>query len=184
MDIDFKKLIQTAAPMLGAALGGPFGGMAGKLVAEALGNPNAKPEDIPALLAQASPEQIAALKQSEFDFKARMTELGYTNEQKLEELVVQDRQGARERDVKLAESGQRNHRADLMFLLAVAMTCGLVWIVWRDPNINEYMKGIFTLVLGRFLGYLDNIYNFEFGTTRSSKTKDTTIEQLSKGSQP
>jgi hypothetical protein len=41
MDIDFKKIIQAAAPMLGAALGGPFGGMAGKLVAEALGHPDA-----------------------------------------------------------------------------------------------------------------------------------------------
>jgi hypothetical protein len=181
MDIDFKKIIQAAAPMLGAAIGGPFGGMAGKLVAEALGNPEAKPEDIPALLAQATPEQIAAIKKAEMDFKSRMTELGYSNEQKLEELVVQDRQGARDRDAKLAQSGQRNYRADFMFFLAVVMTGGLVWIVWKDPAINEYVKGIFTLVLGRFLGYLDNIYNFEFGTTRGSKSKDTTIEQLSKG---
>jgi hypothetical protein len=183
MDFDFKRLIQSAAPMLGAAIGGPFGTMAGKLVAEALGKPEAKAEEIPALLAQATPEQIAALKQAEMDFKTRMAELGYANEQKLEELVVQDRQGARDRDVKLAQSGQRNYRADFMFLLAVAMTSSLVWIVWKDPAINEYVKGIFTLVLGRFLGYLDNIYNFEFGTTRGSKSKDTTIEQLSKGPQ-
>jgi hypothetical protein len=46
--------------------------------------------------------------------------------------------------------------------------------------VNEYLKGIVTLVLGRFLGYLDNIYNFEFGSTRSSKAKDLTIEQLSR----
>ena len=67
-----------------------------------------------------------------------------------------------------------------MFLLAVAMICALVWIVWQDTEVNEYLKGIVTLVLGRFLGYLDNIYNFEFGTTRSSRAKDATIEQLSR----
>jgi len=67
-----------------------------------------------------------------------------------------------------------------MFLLAVAMIAGLVWLVWKDPSINEYMKGIFTLVLGRFLGYLDNIYNFEFGSTRTSKAKDATIENLTR----
>jgi hypothetical protein len=54
--------------------------------------------------------------------------------------------------------------------------------VWKDPNINEYVKGIFTLVLGRFLGYLDNIYSFEFGTTRGSKEKDETIKNLTGGS--
>lgn len=94
---------------------------------------------------------------------------------------VEDRTSARNRDVELAKVGRRNNRADLMFLLAVAIIGGLVWIVWKDQGINEYVKGIFTLVLGRFLGYLDNIYNFEFGTTRSSRDKDTTIEQLSRG---
>ena len=77
--------------------------------------------------------------------------------------------------------GVHNYRADLMFLLAVVIIAALVWIVWKDPGINEYVKGIFTLVLGRFLGYLDNIYNFEFGTTRGSKDKDATIKQLSGG---
>ena len=77
--------------------------------------------------------------------------------------------------------GTRNYRANFMFVLAVGMITMLVWIVWKDQGINEYVKGIFTLVLGRFLGYLDNIYNFEFGTTRSSRTKDSTIERLSGG---
>jgi hypothetical protein len=66
-----------------------------------------------------------------------------------------------------------------MFVLAVVMVGVVIWIVWKDQSINEYVKGIFTLVLGRFLGYLDNIYNFEFGTTRGSKEKDATIKQLS-----
>jgi hypothetical protein len=52
--------------------------------------------------------------------------------------------------------------------------------IWRDPTINEYVKGTFTLVLGRFLGYIDQIYSFEFGSTRSNKTKDQTINQLTR----
>ncbi len=88
---------------------------------------------------------------------------------------VADKGSARQRDVQKAT---RNLRADLMFLLAVGITAALVWIVWKDQSINEYVKGIFTLVLGRFLGYLDNIYNFEFGTTRGSQNKDETIKNL------
>ena len=102
------------------------------------------------------------------------------NETELDKAYLADRADARKRDTKFIEVGKRNVRADLMFLLAVLVTCALVWVVWKDQGINEYVKGIFTLVLGRFLGYLDNIYNFEFGSTRSSKTKDTTIENLTR----
>lgn len=98
----------------------------------------------------------------------------------LDKAYLADRADARKRDAVFISSGSRNYRADFMFLLAVGMIAGLVWLVWKDPSINEYMKGIFTLVLGRFLGYLDNIYNFEFGSTRASKTKDATIENLTR----
>jgi hypothetical protein len=98
----------------------------------------------------------------------------------LDKAYLADRADARKRDAVFISSGTRNYRADFMFLLAVAMIAGLVWLVWKDPSINEYMKGIFTLVLGRFLGYLDNIYNFEFGSTRASKAKDATIENLTR----
>ena len=94
---------------------------------------------------------------------------------------VKDRDSARERDVEFIKRGVTNNRANLMFFLAVVMVGAMVWIVWKDQNINEYVKGIFTLVLGRFLGYLDNIYSFEFGTTRGSKEKDETIKQLTNG---
>lgn len=94
---------------------------------------------------------------------------------------VKDRGSARERDIEFIKRGMVNNRANFMFFLAVVMVGILVWIVWKDQNINEYVKGIFTLVLGRFLGYLDNIYSFEFGTTRGSKEKDETIKQLTGG---
>jgi hypothetical protein len=94
---------------------------------------------------------------------------------------VKDRSSARDRDVEFIKRGATNNRANLMFFLAVVMVGAMVWIVWKDQSINEYVKGIFTLVLGRFLGYLDNIYSFEFGTTRGSKEKDETIKQLTGG---
>jgi hypothetical protein len=66
-----------------------------------------------------------------------------------------------------------------MYVLAVVLIAALVWIVLKS-GLDEYAKGIITLVLGRFLGYLDNIYNFEFGSTRTSKTKDDSIKNLTK----
>ena len=131
-----------------------------------------------------SPEDIVKLRQAQFDHEERLTELGIEKaKQDLEgfKIEVADRDSARGRDVEFIKRGMQNNRANLMFFLAVVAVGMLVWIVWKDQNINEYVKGIFTLVLGRFLGYLDNIYAFEFGTTRGSKDKDETIKQLSGG---
>lgn len=131
-----------------------------------------------------SDKDVLALRQYEMDHEEELLRLRI-EESKLDietfKEEVKDRGSARERDAEFIKRGVHNYRADLMFLLAVAIIGGLVWIVWKDPSINEYVKGIFTLVLGRFLGYLDNIYNFEFGTTRGSKDKDATIKQLSGG---
>lgn len=129
--------------------------------------------------------EVAKLRQLQFDHEERLLELGIEKaRQDLEAFKeeVKDRDSARERDVEFIKRGMVNNRANFMFFLAVVMVGLLVWIVWKDQNINEYVKGIFTLVLGRFLGYLDNIYSFEFGTTRGSKEKDETIKQLTGGS--
>ncbi len=102
------------------------------------------------------------------------------NSSDLDKAYLADVADARKRSTLLAQAGMKNWRPDVMFILAIAVTSGLVWLIWKDPSINEYVKGIFTLVLGRFLGYLDNIYNFEFGSTRSNKQKDETIQNLTK----
>jgi hypothetical protein len=132
-----------------------------------------------------TPEDVSKLRQLQFEHEERLLELGIEKaKQDLESFKVeaQDRDSARGRDVEFVKRGMTNNRANLMFFLAVVMVGAMVWIVWKDQNINEYVKGIFTLVLGRFLGYLDNIYSFEFGTTRGSKEKDETIKQLTGGS--
>lgn len=103
------------------------------------------------------------------------------NERAWDEAVLKDIQSARERDTRLHEAGYRNTRANSMYHLAVFIVFVLVLAVWWDDSLNEYVKGIVTLVLGRFLGYLDQVYNFEFGTTRASKTKDETIANLTRG---
>lgn len=114
-----------------------------------------------------------AAKQLEF----QMAMLAMDSE--MEKLYLLDTQSARQRDVELHKSGAHNYRADSMYILAVILIALLVWVVLKS-SLDEYAKGIITLVLGRFLGYLDSIYNFEFGTTRSSKLKDDTIKRLTK----
>lgn len=129
-------------------------------------------------------EDIGKLRQAQFDHEERLLELSIEKaKQDLEgfKIEVTDRDSARVRDAEYIKRGVVNNRANLMFFLAVMAVAGLVYLVWSDASLNEYVKGIVTLVLGRFLGYLDNIYSFEFGTTRGSRDKDDTINKMAGG---
>ena len=131
-----------------------------------------------------TPEEVAKLRQLQYDHEERLIELGIEKaRQELETFKEEskDRDSARVRDAEFIKRGTHNRRADIMVALAAVAVAGMVYLVWSDPALNEYVKGIVTLVLGRFLGYLDNIYSFEFGTTRGSKDKDETIKQLTGG---
>jgi len=120
-------------------------------------------------------EMIKASAAKQAEFQLRVLEI----DRELELSYLSDVQSARNRDVEIAKAGHHNYRADSMYILAVSLIAALVYIVLKS-ELDEYAKGIITLVLGRFLGYLDNIYNFEFGTTRGSRDKDTTINKLTK----
>ena len=73
MSFDWKSVVGTVAPVLGTALGGPFGGLAGKMIQDALGVDN---EDAMVQELQANPDALVKLKEVELSFKARMKELG------------------------------------------------------------------------------------------------------------
>lgn len=96
----------------------------------------------------------------------------------LQKAYLHDTQDARARDVKLQELGYRNSRANTMLAGAGLLVVAILFVaIWQSP-LDEFVKGILTLILGRCLGYIDQGFNFEFGTTRSSGKKDDTISQL------
>ena len=168
------EFLKTLVPMLGTALGGPFGGIAAGFIAEKLGLESKTVDAVIKALDdnKMTADQVSAIRLAEIEFTKFLAQ----NEITLAQLDTQNTTDARKRDTAL---GVHNYRADSMYLLAVLLIVGMVYVVLRS-GLDEYAKGIITLVLGRFLGYLDNIYNFEFGSTRSNKTKDATIENLSK----
>ena len=78
-------------------------------------------------------------------------------------------------DIDEYKSRRLNTLAVAAFIMVLSCLGIAVWM----SGINEYAKGIVTFLLGRFSGYVDLVYNFEFGTTRGSKDKDDTITNLS-----
>lgn len=102
------------------------------------------------------------------------------NETALQVAYLGDTQNARERDMTLAKAGYVNSRANIMAAAAfVLVLLGLAIVVWAT-NMDEFAKGTITLVVGRALGWVEQIFSFEFGTNRASQKKDETINQLTK----
>jgi len=94
-------------------------------------------------------------------------------------MYLADTQSARARDVELAKAGIKNHRANVMAGAALLMVIICLLVVVWNSEMNEYGKLTLSLVLGRAMGWVDQIFSFEFGTTRANKTKDDTINKLS-----
>jgi hypothetical protein len=83
MEMDWKsvaaKLVTLGAPMLGSALGGPLGGMAGKIVADAFGAAAATPDAVhAAIIDKGADLKIAAeaAQKAEAEWMSALAEIG------------------------------------------------------------------------------------------------------------
>ncbi len=103
------------------------------------------------------------------------------SEADLDKAFLADRQDARARDVKLAQAGVTNKRADIMVLLDVVglIACLVVLCFFRDKIPGEAV-GLISTVAATFGLCLRDAHQFEFGSSRSSQTKDTTISNLTR----
>lgn len=79
-------IIKDALPFIGTALGGPLGGMAADFIGSKLGIPQASVDTVKQVLSGMDPAQIAQYKQSDDDFRIKMSQMGYDSIEKLEEL--------------------------------------------------------------------------------------------------
>jgi hypothetical protein len=118
--------------------------------------------------------ELDPLKQMEFE-RAVMA-----NDTQLQQAYLADVQNARARDAGLAKAGRKNTRANLMAAPAVTLVVMCLLIVVWNSGAAEWVKATISLILGRALGWVEQFFSFEFGTTRNSRTKDDTINNLTK----
>lgn len=81
--------IKSILPVLGTALGGPFGTMAATFIASKIGVPDDTVQNITTILAGMTPEKLAEYKQADQDFQVKLASLGYDSTFKLEQLNIQ-----------------------------------------------------------------------------------------------
>lgn len=98
-----------------------------------------------------------------------------TLEVELEKAYLLDRQDARKRDVAIRQAGQMNWRADLMIVCAVVALIFLVWQINARLDILPEVLAIYNMAIGALLKMLGDAFQFEFGSSRGSKEKDSLL---------
>lgn len=172
--MDWTKIIATVAPWIGTALGGPFGGMAVTAAANALGLGEKTTDAIKQVISGATPEQMLALKEADQNFALQMQSLGFQNVKDLEAIAAADRDSAR----KMQMENKSNMPAIItsgVLSSFIGMALALFFIPIPDPNRDQII-----FMLGQLSGFTGSAIAFWLGTTRSSQTKDATIQSLSK----
>lgn len=178
---DVGSVIGKAAPVIGGLLGGPVGTAAGKLVASVLGCEDS-PEAVRAELAK-NPEAFVKLKTAEIEHRGKLAELALEEKRLLAKTEIKHREidtadikNARQRDIEMRQTGQRNTRANMMILGDVLglVVCLAVIYALKDATgagVGE-LRGMLTAIAGYFGLGLRDAHQFEFGSSRGSKEKD------------
>jgi hypothetical protein len=101
------------------------------------------------------------------------------NEIEWEIAALEDRQQARERDLEMLKTGRANKRADMMVISAAAglALCLLSLAFYSDVLPGEAV-GIISTIAGIFGGCLKDAFAFEFGSSRGSRVKDSTVASI------
>jgi hypothetical protein len=116
-----------------------------------------------------------------------------TQEADLDKAYLADRQDARNRDLKLRESGDNNVRANMMILGDVvgllACLLAMVYVTWLGVHgaatgdssaIIMALNGPLGMLTQQFANGLRDAHQFEFGSSRGSITKQEQLFQLKK----
>jgi len=155
-------LIGQLAPTIASALGGPVAGMAVKALAGALGlSQDASSDDVQTALMNATPEQLAAVKKIDADFKVQMKELDID----LERIAAGDRDSARNMQMQTNDWIPR--------AMAIMVTFGffgiLTWLLTKGvpPTGSETL----IYMLGALGTAWTGIVQFYFGSSAGSKAK-------------
>jgi len=168
MSWNWRGLIKSIAPMLGTALGGPFGGLAGAALAKALGGDPTKTteEELAGLVQNVTPEQLLALKSAEQQFKLQMAELEVNSVKDLETIAAGDRDSARNREIQV-----KDHTPAIGFYFITAGFFGLLTMLLYKVIPTEN-KSVLDVMVGSLGTAWVGAVGYYYGSTAGSREKN------------
>jgi hypothetical protein len=193
--MDFTSVLKKALPWIGAAATGNVPAlvmMAAKEVSDVLGvDVPPEPQAIAAAVANATPEQLAAMRDREMTFKERMQALGFAHEHEMA-VVELDTDKAYLADVADARDKHANDKrvfwlgfgvlvTFLLTVVAAFILCGAMLFNGTlkdvDPGIVAAVFGLLGTVIGYVAANAQQVVGFNFGSSRGSSEKTTAMSK-------
>ena len=173
---DWKGLVYRAAPSLATALGGPFAGMAVRVLGETLlGDAGATEDQVAAAVASAKPEDLLRLRDADLAFKKHLNEAGI----KLEEIAAADRADARR---MAATTGDLWTPRLLAIVVILGFFASALAVFAGVADLSEPSTA--TLV-GAVVGYAsakaDQVVAYWFGSSAGSRAKTEELATMARG---
>lgn len=167
-----KSILGVIAPMLGTALGGPLGGIAGQALSGVLlGKKDGTPQEIQQALGLATPEQLLAVQQAEILFKSHMKDLDVD----LERIASADRDSARKMQIATKDW------TPTILSCVIVTSWVLIQFFLLTHTVEIEMREIIMRTLGTLDAALGLVLAFYFGSSSASRTKDETISNMAGG---
>jgi hypothetical protein len=174
--MSWKSIVKRVAPVLGTALGGPFGGMAVKAITSAV-----LPEDKQGLTGEAlekeletaisgNPEALLKLREADQAFDVEMKKLDVD----ILEIAAKDRDSARQ----LAKDTTLLPQMVLSAVYVIAFAVILVAVITGKVELAGFQQNMANMLIGILSAGLVQIMNFFFGSSAGSKQK---TEKLANG---
>ena len=158
--MSWKETLGAVAPTIATALGGPLAGAATKFIAsKLLGDENASIDEIENIVLNASPEQLAQIKNLDNEFKIEMKKLDVD----IYGLEVKDRDSAR------SNHKHSNTPAILVYMLTVLVA--IVTYLLFNTDVPESNENNLYMLLGALTTAWIQSISYWTGTTRSSSEK-------------
>ena len=166
---DVGETIKKFAPVLGTAIGGPAGGAIGGAVSLVLGafglGSEATPDDVASLLTD--PASIIKLKELEQTHQIALGQLALQSDQ----AYLNDRQGARDREIKITEAtGGRDVN---LYVLALVVVLGFFILVGvlMFVDLPTSNLGPVNQLFGAMAAGFGMVLAYFFGSSQSSDIK-------------
>lgn len=174
MNFDLKTAIGSFAPTLATMLGGPLAGTAVGALCGAFGlQPGASQDDVTKVVQGGlSPDTIAAIRAADQKHAEMISQHGIDlvklntdHELAMGKLLVDDKNGARDREVKTGDINTPRW----LSLFAVLCFVALVIAVLMGVTPAEGMKDTFLILVGAAIAVFKDVYGYYFGSSSGSR---------------
>lgn len=164
----FKKILGSVAPLVGTAIGGPFGGLATTVLREAFGSDDEA--EIERQIASSSPDALIKLKTAEQAMEVKMRELDISED----DLYLKDVQSARD----MAKATSIIPQLALTFIAIFAFGAVLYVLVLQSQVIPPENKDLVIFLVGQLSTFTGMGFSFFLGSSKGSGDKNKQIADM------